>query len=98
MLYSYIRTAFRNIYRHKSVSAINLIGLTTGMTACLLIALYVHDELSYESQHTKADRIYRLNCTYYLPKNAGTEAYATTGPGVATAIAKDYPEIASVVR
>ncbi len=98
MLKNYLKIAVRNLLKHKTFSIINIAGLAVGMTACLLIILYVWDELSFEDQHEKADRIYRLNCEYFLPKNAGSEAYAITGPGVAPLIAKDYPEIESVVR
>lgn len=98
MLKNYLKIAVRNLLKHKTFSIINIAGLAVGMTACLLIVLYVWDELSFEDQHEKADRIYRLNCEYFLPKNAGSEAYAVTGPGVAPLIAKDYPEIESVVR
>lgn len=98
MFQNYLKIALRNLLKHKLFSFINIAGLAVGMTSCLLIVLYVWDELSYETQHEKADRIYRLNCEYFLPKNAGSEAYAVTGPGVAPLIAKDYPEIESVVR
>lgn len=98
MFRNYLKIALRNLVKHKTYSLINISGLAVGMTACLLIVLYVWDELSFEDQHTKADRIYRLNCEYFLPKGAGSEAYAVTGPGVAPLIAPDYPEIESIVR
>ncbi|MBX7150398.1 ABC transporter permease [bacterium] len=98
MFQNYLKIALRNLLKHKLFSFINIAGLAVGMTSCLLIVLYVWDEVSYEAQHEKADRIFRLNCEYFLPKNAGSEAYAVTGPGVAPLIVKDYPEIESIVR
>ena len=98
MLKNYLKIAVRNLIKHRTYSLINILGLAVGMTACLLIVMYVWDELSYEDQHTNADRIYRLDCKYFLPKNGGSESYAVTGPGVAPIIAPDYPEIQSVVR
>jgi len=53
--------AIRNILKHKFFSAINILGMTIGVTACLLIILYVTDELSYDKFHTNGDLIYRIN-------------------------------------
>ena len=60
MIGNYFKIAFRNLWRHKIFSLINILGLTVGMTACFLIFLYVRFELSYDSFNTKADRIYRV--------------------------------------
>ncbi|NOR13974.1 MAG: hypothetical protein GQ545_12040, partial [Candidatus Aminicenantes bacterium] len=62
MLLNYIKTAFRNIRRNKLYSVLNIAGLAIGVTCCLLILLYVQDELSYDRFHEKADRIFRV-CT-----------------------------------
>ena len=60
MLKNYFKIAFRNLWRHKAFSFINIMGLSVGMTACFLIFMYVSFELSYDSFNTKADRIYRV--------------------------------------
>src|SRR5579863_3494442 len=60
MLRNYLRTAFRNLRKHRGFSLLNIIGLTIGMVAFFLIFLYVRFELSYESMFSKADRIYRV--------------------------------------
>ncbi|HVU99298.1 MAG TPA: ABC transporter permease [Puia sp.] len=60
MIKNYLRVAFRNLWRHKGFSLLNIIGLTVGMAAFFLIFLYVCFELSYDSFHSKADRIYRI--------------------------------------
>jgi len=57
MLRNYLKIAFRNFSKHKLFSAINLVGLTVGLAVCLLIVLFVRDELSYDSFHANADRI-----------------------------------------
>jgi putative ABC transport system permease protein len=62
MLKNYFRIAFRNLWRHGFFSFINILGLTVGITAFFLIFLYVNFELSYDSFHSKADRIYRIVC------------------------------------
>lgn len=60
MLTNYFKVAIRNILKYKFFSAINILGMTIGITACLLIILYVSDELSYDRFHAKADRMYQV--------------------------------------
>src|SRR5690348_9331235 len=60
MLSNYFKVAIRNILKYKFFSAINILGMTIGITACLLIILYVSDELSYDRFHEKADRMYQV--------------------------------------
>ena len=60
MLSNYFKVAIRNILKYKFFSAINILGMTVGITACLLIILYVADELSYDRFHQNADRIYQV--------------------------------------
>ncbi len=60
MFKNYFKTAFRTLIRNKLYSVVNIAGLTFGLTCFLLIGLYVFDELTYDQQHSKGDRIYRL--------------------------------------
>jgi putative ABC transport system permease protein len=60
MLKNYFKVAIRNLLRHKAYSLINVLGLSIGLTCCLLLFIYVQDELSYDKFHTKSERIYRL--------------------------------------
>ena len=60
MFRNYLRITYRNILRHKGYSVINILGLAVGMTACVLILLYVQDELGYDRFASRHDRIYRL--------------------------------------
>jgi putative ABC transport system permease protein len=96
MIKNYFKIAFRNLWRHKVFSFINIMGLTVGMTACFLIFLYVKFEMSYDSFHTKADRIYRVVSDIKTP----TEVIHASGPAWAVAPnAKDeFPEVESFVR
>ncbi len=61
MLKSYFKVAYRNLIRNKVFSIINISGLAFGMAACILISLYILDELSYDRYHEHADRIYRVS-------------------------------------
>jgi len=60
MFHNYIKIAIRNIFKHKGYSLINVIGLAVGIACCVLILLYVQDELSYDRYHINADRIFRV--------------------------------------
>lgn len=96
MLKNYLKIALRNLWKHKVFSFINITGLAVGMTACFLIFLYVHFELSYDTFHSKADRIYRLATDVKTP----TEVLhnGTTNVPVVPAIKNDFPEVESYVR
>lgn len=65
MLRNYFKIAFRNLLRHKSFSFINILGLSVGIAACLLILQYVRYEVSFDKFHTKGDRIYRVRQDRY---------------------------------
>lgn len=61
MFTNYVKTAFRNFRKNKFYTSLNIAGLAMGLATCLLILLYVQDELSYDRFHTKAGRIFRIN-------------------------------------
>ncbi|WP_298712562.1 ABC transporter permease, partial [uncultured Chitinophaga sp.] len=96
MVRNYIKIAFRNLWKHKSFSAINIAGLAAGLTACFFILSYVRFELSYDNFHSKADRIVRLRDDVITPTETipnGISVYPA-GP----AITADFPEVESMVR
>jgi putative ABC transport system permease protein len=90
MIKNYIKIAFRNLWRHKSFSLINIIGLAVGMTACFLIFIYVNFELSYDKFNQNFDQVYRLNTDIKSPQEVlhWSSASAPMGP----ALQQDYPE------
>ena len=96
MLKNYFRIALRNLWKHKIFSFINILGLTVGMTACFLIFLYVKFELSYDSMHTKASRIYRVVSDIKTP----SDIIHASGPSWAVPphIKSDFPQIEESVR
>jgi putative ABC transport system permease protein len=61
MFRNYVKITWRNILRHKGFSFINISGLSVGMACCILIMMYVAEELSYDNFHEKGPRIYRAN-------------------------------------
>jgi putative ABC transport system permease protein len=96
MLQNYLKIALRNLLRNKVYSFINIGGLAVGMATCLLITLYVFDEISYDRFNEKADRIYRLDMDI---KFGGLEkSYAVSPAPAGPAILRDYPFIENFVR
>ncbi|HEX8332208.1 MAG TPA: ABC transporter permease [Segetibacter sp.] len=96
MIKNYIKIAFRNLWRNKVFSLINIMGLAVGMTACFLIFLYVTFERSYDSFHTKAPNIYRLVTDVKTPSET-IHAGITSWP-MAPNIKADFPEVESFTR
>ena len=96
MFINYLTVALRNLLRYKGYSAINVLGLAIGVACCILIMLYVQDELSFDQHHEKKDRIYRL-AESAVVAGRSIEA-AVTPPPWAPVLAKDYPEIEQITR
>jgi putative ABC transport system permease protein len=97
MFKNYITIAFRNLWKYKSFSAINIAGLAIGIAACLLILQYVSFELSFDQFNKNADNIYRVaNDRYQNGKliQHGTITYS----GISVAMHKDYPEVVNYSR
>jgi putative ABC transport system permease protein len=92
MLKNYLKIALRNLWQHKSYSFINVTGLAAGMACCLLILLFVRDELAYDRFHVEADRIYQL--TYGLQEGST----ARTPPPIAPLMKANFPEVEAVAR
>ena len=67
MIKNYLLVAVRNLMRNRGFSVINILGLAVGLTAFFLIFLWVSFETSYDSFHSKADRIYRVVSTTKTP-------------------------------
>lgn len=92
MLENIIKVAFRNLLRNKAFSSINIFGLAAGLATCLLILLYISDELSFDKHHTDANRIYRI--IYTTPDGTWSSQPAP----VAAAMKQDFPEVEEVTR
>lgn len=93
MLKNYFKTAVRNLMRNKFYSFINTFGLAFGMAITILIALYVQYELSFDTYHKNADRIYRVAFT-----NPIQHKFALTHAPLAPVLKKEFPEIESAAR
>jgi len=96
MLSSYIKIAFRSLWKNRLFSALNIIGLGVGMAAVGLMSLYIIHELSYDRFHANADRIVRV--VHYASWPGGNLQLAPTSAPYAAALTNDYPEIEKTVR
>ncbi len=96
MIKNYFIVAFRNLKRNKIFSLINIGGLSIGLAACWLIALYVANETSYDNYNEKADRIFRV--AQHGSWSGGNFDLAVTPPPMAAALKTEYPEIEQTVR
>lgn len=96
MFKNYFKIAVRNLWRHKSFSGINIFGLALGIATCLLIMLYVQNELSYDRFNKRADQIVRV--VFKGKMNGGEIKEATVMPPVAQTFKKDFPEVLDATR
>lgn len=96
MLKNYLKIAWRNLWKNKLFSLINISGLAVGVTCCVLIFLYVSNELSYDKYNERADRIFRFTSICFQPKK--TEYFATTSPIMSQRIKETFPEVEQFVR
>ena len=91
MFFYYLKFAFRNLRRHKVFSIINVLGLSIGLTGCLLACLFIQDELKYDKHFTNTDSVYRL-----VGNNFDGITMTYNQPGVfLPLILEKYPEIES---
>jgi len=96
MFKNYLKVALRNLWKSKGFSAINIIGLASGLAVCLLIILYVVDELSYDRYNKQAENIYRIEAD--LSFNGTRFNSAVTPEPLAAALKKDYPQVLQIAR
>jgi putative ABC transport system permease protein len=96
MIKTLFKISWRNLWKNKSFTLINIIGLAIGMAACLLIYTYIRFELSYDKFNSNVDRIYRLSADLKLPKETLRESYSASA--MAYQLAQDMPEIEDFVR
>src|SRR5258705_9779346 len=96
MVTNFFKIAFRNFARHKGFSFINIAGLTFGLTACILIGLFVWDEHQYDKFIPGGDQVYRVYSRYTNDGEAGERAVAP--PMFATTLKRDFPEVEQTTR
>jgi putative ABC transport system permease protein len=97
MFKNFIKVSFRNLWKNKIFSFINIFGLASGIACSLLIFLFVKDELSYDRYHKGAENIYRV-VKDFVNDDGSRVPDATTPPAVAPAMQREIPGVESVTR
>jgi len=92
MFANYLRTAWRNLVKHKLFSLLNIAGLAVGMACCILIFLWVKDELSFDRFHPNHEHLYRA-----VLRQEGTWI-TSSGWALAPTLKRDFPEIQKATR
>ncbi len=92
---NHLLIAWRTLKRDKLFAALNIIGLAIGIVACMLIYIYVQDELSYDAHHRKADRIFRIQAHYQFGDTK--DDFGITPFPIVEALLQEYPDIAAGV-
>ncbi|MBS1596926.1 MAG: ABC transporter permease [Bacteroidetes bacterium] len=96
MLTHYLKIALRNLWKKKAFSAINLLGLTVGLSCCLMIGLYINHELNYDNFQQKGNRIVRVIMEYSFSGSVNRGNFTSTK--VYPAFKKNFPEVEEGVR
>lgn len=96
MFKNYLKVAFRNLWKNKGFSFINIVGLAIGMASAVLILLWMQNEISYDDFHEKKDRIYEMwNQAEF---SGAVHSWNTTPKVLAAAMQRDMPEVEHTVR
>ncbi|MEQ6165808.1 FtsX-like permease family protein [Ekhidna sp. MALMAid0563] len=98
MFKNYFKIGLRNLWKYKSSTVINGIGLSTGIAAFVLIALFVKDELSYDRHHEHAENTYRVTVKNYTAEGDVSRHWAFASAGHASRLKEDYSEITHATR
>jgi putative ABC transport system permease protein len=96
MFKNVIKISLRNLLKHKVFSMINIVGLAIGISCCIIIFLFVYDELSYDTFHKDAERIYRVTTTVQSPQMKAQ--LATSVRGIGPALVREFHDIIQAVR
>ncbi|HEY1872706.1 MAG TPA: ABC transporter permease, partial [Chitinophagaceae bacterium] len=98
MFKNYFKIAWRNLWKNKTSSAINILGLTIGLTCCLLIALYIRHELSYDDFEVNGKRIARVIMEYQFAGSSASTKGNFTSVRVASVLKRNFPEVVQSVK
>ena len=97
MIRNYFKTAIRILFKNKKLSTINIFGLAIGLAASVLIVLYINAEFSFDTFHSKADRIYRVESNFY-EGDVLTDAWATSAFGYGQAMKDNLSGVEDFAR
>src|SRR5215471_21541315 len=93
MLKNFFKSSIRNLLKYKFISAINLAGLTIGLTCCLLISVFILNELSFDRYNPQADQTYRVTRTFYSTNGSEDLRLSAIAPPFGPLLKNDFPDI-----
>lgn len=96
MLRNFLNIALRNMWKNKFFSSINIAGFAVGIATCMLITLYVLDELNFDRFNENADRIYRIDTD--IKFGGAEQKFAVASDPIGSTMVRDYPEVENAVR
>lgn len=97
MLYNYLKVTWRNLRKYTGFSLINIFGLAASMSICLLIIIFVIDQMSYDRFHEKGDRIVRVIADYKSPYNDNSTLYATSPALLGEILEEQFPQVEKAI-
>ena len=97
MIRNYLKIAYRNFFRNKAFTIINLLGLVLGMAACLLLTNYITFETSFDRFYENSESIYRVTHEFYQAGELRSQSAAVYSP-LASTIQEQLPEVLAVTR
>lgn len=98
MLRNFLKLTCRHLLRQKGFTFINILGLTVGLTSCILIGLYIADELSFDRFHPNADRIARVTMEYSRGSSSSPQRAVQTGTKVGPQFKRTFPAVEDFTR
>jgi putative ABC transport system permease protein len=98
MIKNYIRTAFRNLIKNKASSLINILGLAIGLCSCILIGIYIRNELNYDQFQVKGGRIFRVIMEYAFDGSPASKKGNFTSMKVAPVLKRKFPVVEEAIR
>ncbi len=96
MLQNYLKIALRNLLRNKVYSFINIFGLALGVACCLMLTLYIQDELSYDKHHQNLENIYRIVTQFEAETGFGKQG--SSSPPIAMTLMEELSEVEFATR
>jgi putative ABC transport system permease protein len=96
MFQNYFTVAIRNIIRNKRFAFLNILGLAIGIVSCLLIYIFIQDELSFDAHHAKRDNIYRVQCFFKF--NDVEDKFGIVPFPAGPTLQSEYPEVKEMAR
>jgi putative ABC transport system permease protein len=96
MRYHFLKMAWRNLFKRKANTFINIFGLSTGMAVCILLLLFIKDEKSFDHFHENKDRVYRVVLERIYPGRS--TSYSFIPASIGEAINTEFPEVKESTR